>query len=155
MFTEPCELIHFYNPDTKTSLELPVGWEEQSSTETTTVYADLDEDDDDGRSPRFIVSIQPLPNATDVRSGILDQVISQLDQVTVLDRRQILIDEVPAERVVVTYPDARLGRALRVHAVAQLDDVVWNMVGIALGESATEQRSVFEKAIDSTRVVLP
>ena len=154
MFTDPCELIHFYNPATKLSIELPVGWEEQSSTETTAVYFDLDDDDDESRSPRLIVSIQPLPNATDVRSGVLDQVISQLDEVEVLDRRELVVDDAPAERAVLAHTDAELGPVLRMHAVVQLDDVLWNIVGVAPGESANDQRAVFDNAVDSARLVL-
>ena len=154
MLIEESELIHFYNPDTKTSIELPVGWEEQSAADGTAVYVNLDEDDSDEKSPRLIVSIRALPSAVDVRAEVLDGVISHVNGAEVLDRREVLVDDAPASRAVLRYTDAELGSVVRVQGVVQLDDVLWTFVGIALGDTASEERSMFENAFDSVRLIL-
>jgi hypothetical protein len=154
MLIEESELIHFYNPDTKTSIELPVGWEEQSAAGGTAVYVDLDEDDSDEKSPRLIVSIRALPSSVDVRAAVLDAVISSLDGAEVLDRRELLVDDSLASRAALRYTDAELGPVVRVQGVVQEDDVLWTFIGIALGDAATEQRAAFENAFDSVRLIL-
>ncbi|WP_395153180.1 DcrB-related protein [Ilumatobacter sp.] len=154
MLIEESELIHFYNPDTKTSIELPVGWEEQSAADGTAVYVDLDEDDNDEKSPRLIVSIRALPSAGDVRAAVLDAMLSGLDGAEVLDRRETLVDDSPASRIALRYTDGELGPVVRVQGVVQEDDVLWTFVGIAPGETTSEQRNVFENAFDSVRLIL-
>lgn len=89
-----------------------------------------------------------------MRAAVLDAMLSGLDGAEVLDRRETLVDDSPASRIALRYTDGELGPVVRVQGVVQEDDVLWTFVGIAPGETTSEQRNVFENAFDSVRLIL-
>ncbi|WP_460057600.1 hypothetical protein [Spirochaeta dissipatitropha] len=150
------ETIHFSSWITRISLELPVGFEEQSEDEEdySVVYADdLDPDDEPGA--RVLTKITAVDTESQAAGIMAEESVAVLDA-QLQDRRECSIDGVPAIFQILHMHEPILKQdMLRCEAFAQLDDVLFSIVCMAPLLRQHEYFNIFEKACLGTRLMIP
>lgn len=150
------DLIHHFSWATKVSLELPIGFEEESedASANVAIYADdLDEDDPPGA--RVMTKATAVPGQGDEAWQALADQIAALPGRTVASRSETRIDGLPAAQLVVRYHDDSADMdVVRHETVAQAGDVLFTITGLVPAELADQYLPAFERASATARMVL-
>lgn len=150
------DLIHHFSWATKVSLELPLGFEEESedASANVAIYADdLDEDDPPGA--RVMTKATAVPGQGDEAWRALADQMAALPDRTVASRSETRIDGLPAAQLVVRYHDDSADMdVVRHETVAQAADVLFTITGLAPAELADRYLPAFDDAAATARFVL-
>ena len=151
------DVIHFYSYETGVSIELPVGFEEQSEQHHSVAYVD-DPDDDSTPAARVLVQVVAELDADDAAAaqsavdGLAHGFAAQGGEV--LATRTETIDEVPTTTTLTRRTDPKLGGEWIFHQTAAAAE--GRLISIsALAPSADQARRLpeFDAAIRSIRFV--
>lgn len=150
------DLIHHFSWATKVSLELPLGFEEESedTAANVAIYAD-DLGDDDPPGARVMAKATAVPGqGEDAWRALADQ-MARMPGRTVASRAETEIDGLPAATLVLRYHDDSADMdAVRHETVAQAADVLFTITGLAPAESADRYLPAFDHAAATARFVL-
>lgn len=147
------DFVHFHSYESRLSLELPAGWEEEDESENQVIYVNRD-DSETPIEPRLIVRVQAVPADSDAWRQLAD---GQRDRPgrDLIDSREIAIDGVPARLDITGYDEPGLGgKVLHVQAFAQISDVLFSVSGVAAWKERAMWTPVFTDAVDSIRFIL-
>ena len=162
------DYIHFFSWETRVSIELPVGFEEQFEDPGThsAIYADdLDDDDesddaDDSPGARVMTKMTAVPETSPeayraIARASAEGPAQDANPRTVQHRREREIDGAPALRQVLTYNDEEAGiDVVRHETFAQLTNVVFSITCLAPASREAEYLPAFDHAGDSARFIL-
>ena len=151
--------LHFFSYETKISMDLLAGWEEESQSKDTAVYYVDVSDLPDGVSapstvPRILVKAIATGNSmVGNHIKLADAVMSALDNVTVIERTEGTLDgEVAVFDLFTHAVDGR--RITQYMAHAQISDVVFSIV-CTVEEAFTEMfLPSMREGVASTRFIL-
>lgn len=147
--------IHFFSWETRVSIELPVGFEEQVEDPETHSAIYGDDLDDDEPGARVMTKMTAVPPGTADAFRMIAGESAGIASRAVASREEIVIDGVPAIRQVLRYRDGELGiDVLRHETFAQLADVVFSITCLAPADRSTEYRPAFDHASDTARFIL-
>lgn len=150
------DLIHHFSWATKVSLELPLGFEEESedAAANMAIYAD-DLDDDDPVGGRVMVKATAVPGQGDEAWRALADQMASMPGRTVTSRSETEIDGLPAATVVLRYhdDDAEM-EVVRHETVAQAADVLFTITGLAPAERSDHYLPAYDHAAATARFVL-
>jgi len=148
--------IHFFSWETRVSIELPVGFEEQVEDHdtNTAIYAD-DLDDDHELGARVMTRMTAVsPGTIDAYRSIAAASV-QIGPRTVEYTEECAVDGAPAIRQILRYHDEDAGiDVVRHETHAQLADVVFSVIGLAPSDASTDYLAAFDHASRSARIVL-
>ncbi len=148
--------IHFFSWETRISIELPVGFEEQVEDRNThtAIYADdLDEDDELGARVMTRMTAMPLEQTDGYRS--MAAASEQIGTRTVEHRQECVVDGAPAIRQVLRYHDEEAGiDVIRHETHAQIDNVIFSLICLAPSAKSADYAAAFDHASRSARLVL-
>lgn len=150
------EHIHHFSWATKVSLELPVGFEEESEDEGSNLahYAD-DLDDDDLPGARVMTKATAVTGQGDDAWRALADQMAQVPGRTVVSRSETEIDGLPAAQLLLRYHDEDADlEVVRHETVAQAADVLFTISGLAPAEQADRYVPAFDHASATARFVL-
>lgn len=148
--------VHFFSWHTKTSLELPVGFEEQSDDEgsNTVIYAD-DLDDDDPPGARVMAKATAVPVGDDDAYRKLADASAQIPGRGTESRTEVEIDGLPAIRQLLRYyHDDLEEEVIRHETFAQAGNIVFSITGMALAEDGHRYLDDLDHASDTARFIL-
>ncbi|MFP4509980.1 MAG: hypothetical protein ACLFNQ_07595 [Spirochaetaceae bacterium] len=150
------EYIHHFSWTTRVSLELPIGFEEESVDPNTgsVIYAnDLDDDDEPGA--RVLVKATAIP--PDVENAHLQMLEQSANLVggTRVSPEHLEIDGFPAAIQQVKYHQEEIvADVVRTECCAQAETLLFSVVCIAFAEDADRYRAAFDHALRTMRFVL-
>ncbi|MEO1162306.1 MAG: hypothetical protein AAFV98_00860 [Chloroflexota bacterium] len=128
------DTLHFFSYETKISMDLLAGWQEESQSKDTAVYyVDVSEVpagvDAPSSNPRILVKAIAVGNSTaDNHIKLADAILNDsLANVTVIEREEGTLDSQPAVFDLFTF-DMDGTRTTQYMAHAQISDVVFSIV---------------------------
>lgn len=151
------DYIHHFSWTTRVSLELPVGFEEESSDPDTgsVIYAnDLDEDDEPGA--RILVKATAIPD--DVENAHLQMLEQSANLVggSAVTPEHLEIDGFSAAIQQVKYHQNEIeADVVRTECCAQVQNVLFSVVCLAFAEDAQRYTAAFDHALRTMRFILP
>jgi hypothetical protein len=151
--------IHFFSWETRVSIELPVGFEEEAEDPDTNsaIYTDgLDEpEDSDKIAARVLTKMTAVPpGSTDAYRAIAKE-SEGISSRSVESREEIVVDGAPAIRQILRYREEELGiEVFRHETFAQLADVVFSITCLAPADQSGEYRPAFDHGSDTARFIL-
>lgn len=156
------ERIHFFSWETRVSIELPIGFEEQMEDPQTNsvIYADepeaLDDSDESGDiAARVMTGMTAVPEGSPDAYRTIAEESAGLGFRTVEHREELVIDGAPAIRHILSYCDDQLKvDVLRHETFAQLANVVFAIICLAPASRSAEYRPAFDHATDTARFIL-
>ncbi len=153
------ERIHFFSWETRVSLELPIGFEEEGEDPETNsaIYVDEvpDSAPEDAIAARVMAKMTAVPHGRPDAYRSLAEASAGIGSRTVEDREELVIDGAPAARQVLRYRDEELDvEVLRHETFAQLENVVFSIIGLAPAGRSAEYRPAFEHAAETARFIL-
>lgn len=156
------ERIHFFSWETRVSIELPIGFEEQMEDPQTNsvIYADEPEAPDDSEgaadiAARVMTRMTALAQDSPDAYLTIAQESAGLGSLTVEHREELVIDGAPAIRQTFSYRDDQLKvDVLRHETFAQLANVVFAIICLAPASRSAEYRPAFDHATDTARFIL-
>ena len=148
--------IHFFSWETRVSIELPVGFEEQGEDRDTNsaIYAD---DLGEGGEPgaRVMTKMTAAPPGTADAYRAMATASAQISPRTVEHHEECTVDGAPAIRQVLRYHDDEAEvDVVRHETHAQLADVVFSVICLAPSDASADYLAAFDHASRSTRIVL-
>lgn len=151
------DYIHHFSWVTRVSLELPIGFEEESNDPDTgsVIYAnDLDDEDEPGA--------RVLVKATGIPEGVDDahlQMLAQSAQLVGSGSAEVHtfdLDGYPAATQRVSYHQAEIDAdVVRTECCVQVETVLFSVVCLAFAEDAENYAAPFDHALRTMRFVLP
>ncbi len=148
--------IHFFSWETRISIELPVGFEEQVEDHDThtAIYADdLDEDEMPGARVMTRMSATPYGQTDAYRS--MAAASEQIGTRTVEHREECVVDGAPAIRQILRYHDDEVGTdVIRHETHAQIENVIFSLICLAPSARSTDYVAAFGHASRTARFVL-
>ncbi len=148
--------IHFFSWETRISIELPVGFEEQveDPDSNTAIYADdLDEDQELGARVLTRMTAVPSESADAYRS--MAAASAQIGTRTVEHQEECTVDGARAIRQTLGYHDEEAGiDVVRHETYAQLGNVVFSLICLAPSYKSSDYLAAFDHASRSARIVL-
>ena len=145
--------IHFHSYESRVSLELPAGWEEEVEVAEQVTYVNRD-GSETGLQPRLIVKVMTVPADSDAWRELADQLRDRPGR-EVVESKEISVDSVPARLDITGYEEAQLGgRVVHVQAFAQISDMLFSISGVASWSERAMWTPEFAAAIDSIRFIL-
>jgi hypothetical protein len=159
--------IHFFSHKTHTSLELPVGWEESSESETSVTYAySLDEAQDtvdftrspSGQNPDPILAVQifalPHPDHSASEKAATAFLNQRQSLITLIQRDTKHIDGYNAVSMIFTALDADYpGESYQHHCFVTVDNVLFSFSAACPASIQSLFAPVFDEALDSIRFI--
>ncbi|TVQ21681.1 MAG: hypothetical protein EA383_16730 [Spirochaetaceae bacterium] len=149
--------IHHFSWTTRVSIELPIGFEEESFDEDTSsvIYADdLDEDDEPGA--RVLVKATGVADGVEAAHLQMLEQSAQLAAGTAVTPEPLEIDGYPAATQQVRYHQPEIeADVVRTECCAQVGNVLFSVVCLAFAEDAEHYAAAFEHALRTLRFVLP
>jgi hypothetical protein len=156
---ETPERIHFFSWETRVSIELPVGFEEQFEDPDTNsaVYADdLDEaDEDDQPGARVMTRMSALPEGTEEAHLSMAEASARVGARSVEKREELAVDGFPAIRQTLTYRDDDLEiDVFRHETFIQVANVLFSITCLAPAVKREDYQAAFDYASETARCIL-
>ncbi len=149
------EHIHWFSWHTRISLELPIGFEEESEDEeaATAIYAD-DPDDDGNPTARVMARTIALPSeAPEDSFRRLASEAASMDGHTVIASHELEIDGLPAVRQLLRQYHEE-SEVIRHETYAQAANLVFTIIALTSADQQDEYLSAFDHAADTARFIL-
>ncbi|TVR04778.1 MAG: hypothetical protein EA403_04415 [Spirochaetaceae bacterium] len=149
------EHIHWFSWNTRISLELPIGFEEEQedAESATAIYAD-DPDDDGNPIARVMARTVALPTgAPDDSFRRLAHEAASMDGHTVIASHELEIDGMPAVRQLLRqyYEESEV---IRHETYAQAANLVFTIIALTSADRQDDYLSAFDHAADTARFIL-
>jgi hypothetical protein len=150
------ERIHFFSWTTSLSVELPVGFEEETEDDSNHVAIYIDMRDDDDPDARVMTRMTAVPQGESAAYRGVAAASAALDGRNKLAYEECTLDGAPAVVQVLAYHDDDLEIDIeRVEMHAQIDNVIFSVIGITPQSLSALYRSAFDHACRTARIVLP
>lgn len=150
------DLIHHFSWSTRISLELPMGFEEQADDPEghRAMYADdLDETDELGG--RVMTSVVAVPEDQEDAARIMADQSAEQHGRHLEQRREAVINHLPALVQLLTYYEPELDTDLVRHETyVQAGNVLFSIIALAPGKRGSEYLPAFEQASRTARFIL-
>ena len=149
------EHIHWFSWHTRISLELPIGFEEESEDEeaATAIYAD-DPDDDGNPTARVMARTIALPSeAPEDSFRRLASEAASMDGHTVIASHELEIDGLPAVRQLLRQYHEE-SEVIRHETYAQAANLVFSIIALTSADYQDEYLSAFDHAANTARFIL-
>lgn len=155
------EVLHFFSLETKVSLELPVGWEDQEEDGGLAIYYyemndDEEESNFDKCNPRLIIKTFAIPtNTPDALKNIADSTVQAYQiQRQILERSVTEVDSYPAIVNIFTYQDDEMSCTfIQYQVFVQISQIICSISGVVELQYQQEFLPVFEQAVKSIRFI--
>lgn len=147
---------HFFNPQTRTSLELPLGWAEEETGERFVIYTSPLAGEPAAPEPKLVIKVVTTAAGQPHAYRELAQQVLALSQQDfhLLAHQELSVDGFPGVADLFTYYEAQLEcPVVQYQAFVQIDTIIFSITGIAAATQQAQYIPVFETALQSVRFI--